>query len=277
MDIRAVLEELNGLLAQGEFERMEARCSELLADGTMPVNYRVLLLDQKAKALTALNRPSDAAEVCREEVPLMAGIFGEEHLHVANCLHNLSMYLGADGRHAEAVPVSERELAMVRRLAPGTSREADALVTLAEHIYEQSRFADADVLLLQAMELYEKNEGRRCLGVSTCLNNLGRSSENQGKCEQGVRYLEEAAGIRDELLGVHPDAAFTFLNYGTGLSALGEYEKGSRALAQCVAIYEALGMEDTEYCKAARKNLHTCLDAMAGQPRSCGTGGCVCR
>ncbi len=272
MDIRAVLDDLGQLLAQGDYTTMEARCSVLLSDDTLPVNYRVLLLDQKAKALTALDRPGEAAEVCREEVPLMAKLFGEDHIHVANCLHNLSMYLGAAGRHAEAVPVSEREVAMVRRLAPGSSREADALVTLAEHSYEQSRFADADALLLQAMALYEKNEGRRCLGVSTCLNNLGRSSENQGRNEQGVKYLEEAAGIRDELLGIHPDAAFTFLNYGTGLTALGEYEKGSMALARCVSIYEALDMEETELCRAARKNLHICLEAMAAQPR-----GCCCR
>lgn len=271
MDIRSVLDELNGLAAKGDFAGMENRCSELAAQAEMPVNYRVLILDQKVKALTGLNRPDEAAVVCREEAELMERLFGPDHMHVANVLHNLSMYLGAVGRHADAVPVSERELAIVRKNAPGTSREADALVSLAEHIYEQSRFAEADVLLRQALELYEKNDGRRSLGVSTCLNNLGRSSENQGLNEQGVKYLEEAAGIRQELLGVHPDAAFTLLNYGTGLTGLGEYEKGAKVLGQCLAVYESLGMMETPYAQAARKNFNLCMQALGERPRSsCG-------
>ncbi len=279
MDIRATLDQLNKLLQQGDFENLLQRCSDLLENPTLAENHRVLLLDQKVKALTGLNRLEEATEATLEELPLLEKILGSEHMHIANLLHNLNMFLGASDKHAEAIPYSERELAIVRKLAPGTSREADALVSMAEHYYEQSLFADADKLLFEALALYEKNDGRRSLGVSTCLNNLGRSSENQNDMEKGAVYLEEAASIREELLGVHPDSAFTLLNYGTCLAALGQYLKAAQTLAHCAAVYEALDMSDSPFAAAARKNLELCSSALEPkEASSClAAGGCCCR
>ena len=275
MDIRLTLSDLGQLLARGEYAAMLQRCSDLLENPTLPVNYRVLLLDQKIKALTGLNRVDEAIATCQEELPLMEQLFDPEHPHVANILHNLSMYLGASNRHEEALPYSERELAIVRKHAQGSSREADALVSLAEHVYELSRFAEADTILKEALALYERNEGRRSLGVSTCLNNLGRSSENQGRNEEGVTYLEEAASIREELLGVHPDSAFTLLNYGTALAATGQYLKAAQTLAHCAALYEALQLSDSPYAAAARKNLDICASALnPAAPETTLAGGC---
>ena len=278
MDIRETLGQLNELLQKGDFANMLQRCSDLLENPTLPENWRVLLLDQKVKALTGLNRLPEAAECCMEELPLLEKLFGEEHTHIADVLHNLSMYLGADGKHAEAVPHSERELAIIRKLAPGSSREADALVTLAEHVYEQSRFEEADAFLLEALALYEKNDGRRSLGVSTCLNNLGRSSEHQGNLEKGCEYLAEAASIREEILGVHPDSGFTLLNYGTSLAGLGQYLKAAETLAHCCAVYEALGLSDSPWAAAARKNLEICSAALTRDKAGFQIGeGCLCR
>ncbi len=278
MDIRTTLDQLNKLLEQGDFENLLQRCSDLLENPTLAENHRVLLLDQKVKALTALNRLEEATAATLEELPMLEKILGREHMHIANLLHNLNMFLGAANKHAEAIPYSEQELAIVRKLAPGTSREADALVSLAEHYYEQSLFSDADKLLLDALALYEKNEGRRSFGVSTCLNNLGRSSENQNDLEKGAVYLEEAASIREELLGVHPDSAFTLLNYGTCLASLGQYMKAAQTLAHCAAVYEALGLSDSPYAVAARKNLELCSSALDPvNPEQSLASGCACR
>ncbi len=278
MDIRATLDELGRLLEKGDLERVLQRCGDLLENPVLPENYRLLLLDQKVKALAGLGRVREAVDDSREVLALMEKLFGPDHMHVADILHNLSMYLGFDSRHEEAIPVSERELAIVRAQAPGTDREADALVSLAEHVYELSRFAEADGLLESALALYEKHAGRRSLGVSTCLNNLGRSAENQGRNEEGVRYLEEAASIRVELLGTHPDSAFTLLNYGTGLAALGQYLKASEVLSHCAAMYQSLGMSDSVYAQAARRNLDLCSQALnpPAPQIGAGVGGCGC-
>lgn len=278
MDIRTTLDQMNALLAAGDFENLLQRCADLLENPALAENHRVLLLDQKVKALTGLNRLEEATEATLEELPLLEKILGSEHMHIANLLHNLNMFLGAANKHAEAIPYSEQELAIVRKLAPGTSREADALVSLAEHYYEQSLFSDADKLLLEALAIYEKNDGRRSFGVSTCLNNLGRSSENQNNLEQGAVYLEEAASIREELLGVHPDSAFTLLNYGTCLAGLGQYMKAAQTLAHCAAVYEALGLSDSPYAVAARKNLELCSAALEPvSPEQNLACGCACR
>ncbi|MBQ2476755.1 MAG: tetratricopeptide repeat protein, partial [Desulfovibrio sp.] len=113
-------------------------------------------------------------------------------------------------------------------------------------------------LVQRALDLYEKADGRQSLGVSTCLNNLGRIYENMGDSEKGVKLLKESAQIRQDLLGVHPDTAFSLLNYGTGLAALGHFGEASEALARCQAVYRELGMEESPYAKACAENLAHC-------------------
>ena len=69
MDIRTTLDQLNKLLEQGDFENLLQRCSDLLENPTLAENHRVLLLDQKVKALTALNRLEEATAATLEDLP----------------------------------------------------------------------------------------------------------------------------------------------------------------------------------------------------------------
>ena len=96
MDIRATLDQLNKLLQQGDFESLLQRCSDLLENPALEENHRVLLLDQKVKALTGLNRLEEATEATLEELPLLEKILGKEHMHIANLLHNLNMSIRED-------------------------------------------------------------------------------------------------------------------------------------------------------------------------------------
>mgnify|MGYP000214132873 FL=1 len=71
-------------------------------------------------------------------------------------------------------------------------RIADALLNLSSHQYTAKKYDAAEANLKMALHLWEAKEGRRCFGVSTCLNNLGRICEERGETRQGVLYHQEA-------------------------------------------------------------------------------------
>ena len=272
MDIKDTLAELQALMAAGDMQKVCVRCTEILATGLADAPS-ILVLENYVRALHVLGRLNEAEAACTREVILLENMFGADHPHVSSALHNLSRIIGEQGRHEEAIPVSERELAIVRASNPGSGREADALVTLAEHHYENSRFEKADELLKEALAIYEKVEGGRFMGVSTCLNNLGRSAENQGKESEALLYLAEAADIRLQVLGNHPDTAFTLLNYGTALASVGEFTEASRVLMKGAEIYSQLGMDSSPYAKACRDNLQVCQQNIQPIVCSCAAGG----
>ena len=125
----------------------------------------------------------------------------------------------------------------------------------------------AELQVQRALDIYEAADGHHSLGVATCRNNLGRIYENRNQNEEGVKFLEEAATIRKDILGTHPDTAFTLLNYGTGLAALDKFLDASRVLAKAAEMYSALGMDDNQYARAARDNLKVCQAHL--QPKAC--------
>ena len=268
MDIKGTMASLNKLMEEGLIDEAMAQCDKILGGENVPDGLQILVLETLVRAQHAKGDLAGAEQSCRKEVELLEKMFGRDHPHVAMALHNLSMLLGEEGKHEEAIPYSQRELDIVTANTPeGGTAIADALVTLAEHHYEQGRFDVAELQVPRALDIYEAADGHHSLGVSTCLNNLGRIYENRNQNEEGVKFLEEAATIRKDILGTHPDTAFTLLNYGTGLAALDKFLDASRVLAKAAEMYSALGMDDNQYARAARDNLKVCQAHL--QPKAC--------
>lgn len=241
MDIKGTMASLNKLMEEGLIDEAMAQCDKILDGENVPDGLQILVLETLVRAQHAKGDLAGAEQSCRKEVELLEKMFGRDHPHVAMALHNLSMLLGEEGKHEEAIPYSQRELDIVTANTPeGGTAIADALVTLAEHHYEQGRFDVAELQVQRALDIYEAADGHHSLGVSTCLNNLGRIYENRNQNEEGVKFLEEAATIRKDILGTHPDTAFTLLNYGTGLAALDKFLDASRVLAKarkCIQLW----------------------------------------
>ena len=241
MDIKGTMASLNKLMEEGLIDEAMAQCDKILGGENVPDGLQILVLETLVRAQHAKGDLAGAEQSCRKEVELLEKMFGRDH---------------------------PRELDIVTANTPeGGTAIADALVTLAEHHYEQGRFDVAELQVQRALDIYEAADGHHSLGVSTCLNNLGRIYENRNQNEEGVKFLEEAATIRKDILGTHPDTAFTLLNYGTGLAALDKFLDASRVLAKAAEMYSALGMDDNQYARAARDNLKVCQAHL--QPKAC--------
>ena len=113
-----------------------------------------------------------------------------------------------------------------------------------------------------ALHLWEAKEGRRCFGVSTCLNNLGRICEERGETRQGVLYHQEAVSIRKEILGIHPETAFSLGNCGAALAGDAQWKKAAQTLEEALSCYESLGLSDSPEAVTCRNNLNLCRNAV---------------
>ncbi len=272
---RQDLEHINTLVTQGDLAGAEKFCREQLTLAASD-ERRILLLDALVNLLQASGQLEEAETTCRQELSLLENMFGHEHQYVADALHNLTLVLDQRNKFDEAITVSQRELDILTKALPSDNpRLAEAKVAMAKHLYETSRFDEAKVLLLDALQAFEAAEGRESLGVSACLNNLGRIKENQGENKEGVALLAEAAGIRKKLLGKHPETAFTLLNYGTALAGVGRIHEAANVLTECAAMYAHLGMAETRLYQACQSNLNVCRREITRRNQENNQGSCM--
>ena len=257
--------EIRACIQERDFARADALCAawEKCNRGK---NETVLLYDLWSTVARGQNHLDRAEELLSRELELARECYDPYDTVLAGILHNLSMLLDLQQKYAEAIPYAEEELSILRNALPSTDpRIADCLLSLGKHHYELGRFALAREFIYDAMERYTKIHGRHSLGVSACLNNLGRILENEGENEQSVPLFKEATAIRRDLLGTHEETAFTLLNYGTALVGTGSYREAERiiqVLLECRDMYDALGLWESRYCVAARDNLLLCWNAV---------------
>ena len=252
-----VLAEIRRLIQERGYAEAEERLQALLPK--LEGEDRVFGLDLFCTLLRMTGRVEEACDVAQEELALARTLYAADDQALANVLHNVAMTLDSAGKYAKAIPYAEEEVAILRKSSPeDTQRLADALLALAKHHYEQGHFPLARELIEDCLERYTRVAGRKSLVVSACLNNLGRILENLGENEAAIPLFVEACAIRREILGSHEDTAFTLLNYGTALAALGRYREAAEQLLACKDIYLALNMTDSPYLQAARDNLMLC-------------------
>ena len=166
MDIKGTMASLNKLMEEGLIDEAMAQCDKILGGENVPDGLQILVLETLVRAQHAKGDLAGAEQSCRKEVELLEKMFGRDHPHVAMALHNLSMLLGEEGKHEEAIPYSQRELDIVTANTPeGGTAIADALVTLAEHHYEQGRFDVAELQVQRALDIYEAADGHHSLGA----------------------------------------------------------------------------------------------------------------
>ena len=260
--ITTEIKEIASLIQARKFLEAEQLCQELEKQDTTD-QEKILLCDFKSKVYRETGRLELAEESLRQELEIAEKIYQPNDLTLSAILRNLAMMLDLQQKYHEAIPYAEQALEVLRNSLPSTDlRIADAIVTLAKHHYELGRFKLAQEFLAEAQGLYEAKDGRHSLGVATCLNNLGRILENQGDTDAAINLYQEAAKIRQDLLGNHPDTAFVLLNLGTALADLGNYKEAVSALSSARDIYLELGLEDSPYLEACRKNLMLCWNAV---------------
>lgn len=256
------LNKIQALMQEKKYREALALSKEKEKETDSP-RERCLLREAQGKCEQALGNLAEAEELFRSALSMAEEENDPHDLFLARLLRNLSMTLDQEQKYAEAIPYAEQELTILRNSLPDSDlRIADCMLGLAKHHYEQGRFALASEMIHDCMARYEAKEGRNCLGMSACLNNLGRILENQGENEASIPLFTEAVRIRKELLGTHEETAFTLLNLGTALAGIGSYKEAAQVLLECKDMYMALHLEESPYFEACRANLMLCFNAV---------------
>jgi tetratricopeptide (TPR) repeat protein len=118
--------------------------------------------------------------------------------------------------------------------------EAAWLLNLAGwYLREHARYTQAEVLLQQALDIYEHALGSESPGAGSTLNNLAGLYQAQGKYTQAIPYGQRALDFDEKTRGPdHPETAKTFGNLAELYRVQGKYEQAEPLYRRSLAIKE---------------------------------------
>jgi tetratricopeptide (TPR) repeat protein len=133
---------------------------------------------------------------------------------------------------------------------------ASTLSNLAYLYDSQGRYAEAEPLYLQALELSKRLLGEDHPNVATSLNNLAYLYESQGRYDQAEPLYLQALELRKRLLGEdHPDVAQSLNNLAGLYYSQGRYDQAEPLYLQALELRKRLLGEDHPDVAASLNNL----------------------
>jgi tetratricopeptide (TPR) repeat protein len=155
-------------------------------------------------------------------------------------MNQLALWLYNRGKHGEAEPLFERELAISEK-APGPEHAlvANSFNSLAALYHAQGRFAEVEPLYQRSLAIFERALGPEHPDVATSLNNLAELYRAQGRFAEAEPLYQRSLAILQKALGSeHPNLATILNNLALLYQAIGEYAKAEPLLLRAVAIQE---------------------------------------
>ncbi len=147
----------------------------------------------------------------------------------------------------EAIELLERAVELRRRLYPESDpRLAVALNDLASGLYYRQRYAEAEALLRESLEL-RRRFGAEPPQLARALNNLASALKQQGELDAAGELYEEALAIREAALGgTDPSVAASLYSLGSLRQDQGDPAAAEPLLRRSLEIYlAALGEDHT--------------------------------
>lgn len=219
-----------------------------------------LAQDMLGRVLFALRRSGEALEALELSVTLMRRARGEGDPMTCLAMQNLAHVHMSLRNLDRSVSLGRQALdGLIAACGRDHGLVAGAMLHLSAACYARRDFAEAERLLRGAKEIWESHDPVPP-ELGTCLNNLGRLKEESGDTAEGVRLHRQAAALRARLLGDHEDTAFSLGNLGVALASSGAWEEAASTLEQAVAMYEKLGLGQSELAGAYRENLRVCRE-----------------
>jgi len=176
---------------------------------------------------------------------------GKPHVDVATSMCNLGNNLAQQGKDDEAEALLLQSIEMRKELfGEEDPRVGVPINNLASLYYKQHRYAEAEVMYTQALELAKKEHGDTPHEHVSCgLMNLASAKASQDKFDEAVALLREALEIDKKVFGdEHPDVAKSLFNLANTLRCQGsESAEAKRLGKQALAVAEkALGPDHPE-------------------------------
>ncbi|MBA3345597.1 MAG: serine/threonine protein kinase [Gemmatimonadales bacterium] len=178
-----------------------------------------------------------AKPLFEEALAMQRDLLGPDHRAIAATLDNLAQ-LYSDGGDPAALGLYEEALAMRRRIYGSRHASvATGLNNVATELRDRERYAEAEPLLLEAVDIYRSQLGAAHPWYASALRNLGlvRGGLRDYRGADTV-YREALAVQRRALTPVNPDIAATLVGLGQLLLNQGKEGAAEPLLREALAI-----------------------------------------
>jgi len=204
--------------------------------------------DRLSRDAQAANKAGDrarAVELWRQAIERREAQGGDAGAALAGELWAISNALQALGRHKEALPYAQRELALVERAKGEHADVAISLNNLASLYHDVGQYAQALPLYQRSLDISEKFLGPEHPDVATSLNNLAEQYRAMGQYAQALPLYQRSLGILEKVLGPeHPRVAASLNNLAGLYVAMGQYAQALPLHQRSLGISEkVLGPE----------------------------------
>lgn len=262
MSCEESLQKLTALFQAQAYEELFSQCGSLLTPELAPMET-FFILDMYQKGLRAVNKLDEALRIVDKLLNVLTEHFPEKLLYKAQILQNIALLHTQLENFPDAIHNASQAIDIFKENPEYEGHLASALCIISSAHYHAKDLISAEKELLQALAIWQKeDEDPRHFQASTCYNNLGRIYENQEQHDKAIFYHTKAVNLRKELLGEHPETAFSLGNRGTAYGSMGEWHKATLSLQEALDIYEKVGMRDSEIAHAYQANLDIALQAL---------------
>ena len=192
-------------------EALDQRASRLAEETSLDPATRADLLDALGVAYRSLGRSEEAGPLLTEALALRRRALGEEHVQVAESLHNLAN-LERQLRHLDkAERLTRQALAIQRRAFPQGHRDlARGLNNLASLLGDKAEaasvaggplLAEAEALAREGLAMKQRLFGEENSEVAVSLNTLAAILVREGRTAEAEPLLRRSIALRQKLDG----------------------------------------------------------------------------
>lgn len=209
------------------------------ADSSARESENPFQLQNKAEALGAAGKYSEAIPYARRALEIMEQRFGQNHPNVAALLNTLASLHQKQGKYKDAEPLFKRSIAILERTRPNDPNNAILLNNLA-HLYEdQGRFIDAEQLYKRAIVTWERAVRPNQSEFATVLSNLGALYDQLGRYVEAESLIKHSLVMHEKIFGTnHPEAAIVVNNLAELFRKTGKYENAESSYKRALVIWE---------------------------------------
>jgi CHAT domain-containing protein/tetratricopeptide (TPR) repeat protein len=132
-----------------------------------------------------------------------------------------------------------------------------------------ARYAEAERLYLQALDIWKTTIGENHPDCATTLHNLAGLYSTRGEYAAAERLYHQALGIERAVLGErHPDYAASLHNLALLYHTKGDYPQAERLYQQALEIWRAVLGDNHRNCASCLNNVAVLYVAMGREPQA---------
>ena len=199
------------------------------------------LLNKLGTVFVALGKRERARGLMERGLEIRLGIFGPDHLQVAESLGALG-YLGSLNGDLESESQLRKALEIRRRDLPTDHLDlTESLRHLAMSLAKQDSYPEAEALFREALAMRLRLLGDEHPLVAASLNDLSRVLQAQGSYAEAESFDRQALAMYRRVLGdEHPDVAVSLNNLATVLRNQGSYTEAEALYRESLAMRRRL-------------------------------------